>query len=376
MPCLLNNVSSGKADAETPSDAVATNGDPFIPMDSDGSSAAASPLGFRRAKSGRGSLLRGEANECDDGSLDPAAQDADDVVTKSVHLLTSSKRNEPHAQSPDVRSDGQLLIQNEEHSPESAADLSSEESEGDYLDVSSDEVNYEKRESWALAAITDDPVSLDVSRITMCHMYLKDNDLYYWISQDLLMKAGIVKSILLAKNYLTKMPPVLAEFKTLRDLDLKCNVLQEFPVAIFEMPKLDHLDLSHNFLSDFPEGFVHPSLTHVVLAHNDFSRVDSLALTFPRVEILHLGSNKIEALPENMGELSFLRAFDVENNLLSALPESLGDIETLKQDQFFVRHNPIAKVYLSFARKRYKVSRAINETIAFLAEDQDESKDE
>ena len=55
-----------------------------------------------------------------------------------------------------------------------------------------------------------------------------------------------------------------------------------------------------------------------------------LALQLKNLQVLHLGKNKIEALPRGLGELQNLVILEINNNELVMLPPQIGKLKKLK----------------------------------------------
>ncbi|ELW63401.1 Protein scribble like protein [Tupaia chinensis] len=162
-----------------------------------------------------------------------------------------------------------------------------------------------------------------------------------------LRKLGVVY------NEIQRLPPEVANFMQLVELDVSRNDIPEIPESIRFCKALEIADFSGNPLSRLPEGFTQlRSLAHLAL--NDVSLqalpgdVGSLAnlvtlelrenllkslpasLSFlVKLEQLDLGGNDLEVLPDTLGALPSLRELWLDRNQMSALPPELGNLRRL-----------------------------------------------
>lgn len=123
--------------------------------------------------------------------------------------------------------------------------------------------------------------------------------------------------------------------------------LTHFPTEIYDLADtLEVLDLSHNQLSELPEDFARLSKLKVLfLSNNQFKQVPAVLSQCDNLEMigfkanqivtvpdgalplstrwLILTENKIEALPQSMGDLRQLQKLMLAGNVLQSLPESM-----------------------------------------------------
>uniref|UniRef100_A0A803V2J7 Scribble planar cell polarity protein n=1 Tax=Ficedula albicollis TaxID=59894 RepID=A0A803V2J7_FICAL len=154
----------------------------------------------------------------------------------------------------------------------------------------------------------------------------------------------------LSDNEIQRLPPEVANFMQLVELDISRN---EIPESIKFCKSLEIADFSGNPLSRLPEGFTQlRSLGHLAL--NDVSLQslptdignlanlvtlelrENLLKTLPtslsflvKLEQLDLGGNDLEVLPDTLGALPNLRELWLDRNQLSALPPELGNLRRL-----------------------------------------------
>nr|XP_009937686.1 PREDICTED: protein scribble homolog [Opisthocomus hoazin] len=157
----------------------------------------------------------------------------------------------------------------------------------------------------------------------------------------------------LSDNEIQRLPPEVANFMQLVELDISRNDIPEIPESIKFCKSLEIADFSGNPLSRLPEGFTQlRSLGHLALNDvslqslpNDIGNLanlvtlelrENLLKTLPtslsflvKLEQLDLGGNDLEVLPDTLGALPNLRELWLDRNQLSALPPELGNLRRL-----------------------------------------------
>ncbi|XP_051871988.1 protein scribble homolog [Pristis pectinata] len=157
----------------------------------------------------------------------------------------------------------------------------------------------------------------------------------------------------LSDNEIQRLPPEVANFMQLVELDISRNDIPEIPESIKFCKSLEIADFSGNPLSRLPDGFTqlrilaHLSLNDVSLQFlpNDIGNLSNLvtlelrenllkalptSLSFlVKLEELDLGSNELEVLPDTLGALPNLRELWLDRNQLTALPPELGNLKRL-----------------------------------------------
>ncbi len=130
--------------------------------------------------------------------------------------------------------------------------------------------------------------------------------------------------------------------------------LTEFPQAVFDLANsLEVLDLSNNALSSLPDDFGRlKKLKILFLSNNQFETLPKVLADCPNLEMigfkankinavdeavlpkqtrwLILTDNRIESLPESMGQLHRLQKLALAGNRLTCLPESMANCKKLE----------------------------------------------
>lgn len=130
--------------------------------------------------------------------------------------------------------------------------------------------------------------------------------------------------------------------------------LSQFPTEIFELADtLEVLDLSNNQLDSLPDDFgCLKKLKILFLSNNCFTQLPSVIANCPKLEMigfkanqitsvpehslpkhtrwLILTDNKLECLPDSMGDLYRLQKLALAGNHLTALPETMANCKRLE----------------------------------------------
>jgi Leucine-rich repeat (LRR) protein len=161
-----------------------------------------------------------------------------------------------------------------------------------------------------------------------------------------------LSSLNLENNYLSRLPESIGELKNLSSLYLSSNENLDFDDAFKKLSKLKNLsslDLRGNKLERLPESinqlqdleFLYIDLNvkidnlseHIKKA---ISRIQLIEITgknwwtLENLTSLDLRDNKLERLPESIGELKNLSSLDLRGNKLERLPEAINELKNLE----------------------------------------------
>uniref|UniRef100_A0A8D2LI95 Leucine-rich repeat and calponin homology domain-containing protein 4 n=1 Tax=Varanus komodoensis TaxID=61221 RepID=A0A8D2LI95_VARKO len=124
--------------------------------------------------------------------------------------------------------------------------------------------------------------------------------------------------------------------------DLSRNRFAELPEDTCHLMSLEGLSLYHNCLRSIPPAIANlQALTYLNLSRNQLVSLPACLCLLP-LKVLLASSNKLAALPDEIGSLGSLRQLDVSSNELHSLPATLGGLESLRD--LNVRRNHLSRL--------------------------------
>ena len=116
-------------------------------------------------------------------------------------------------------------------------------------------------------------------------------------------------------------------FLNLKYLDLSNNKFTE--LAAFKLPKLEYLDISYNKLEKINEGWAgHPTLKVVKSVDNKFKSLAPFK-NMPKLESLYLANNSVSTLTGCEG-LTSLKFLHLRSNKIEKIEEELPELPALE----------------------------------------------
>ncbi|KAK3287942.1 hypothetical protein CYMTET_4579, partial [Cymbomonas tetramitiformis] len=118
-----------------------------------------------------------------------------------------------------------------------------------------------------------------------------------------------------------------------KSLKIAGRSLERFPLVVLKgaASHLNAIDFSKNCFTVIPKQISSLSLnlTHLVLASNKIKALPDEMGKLAKLQLLDVGYNQLEYLGEWLGDLTSLTNLNCMNNKLIAVPESLGNLEHL-----------------------------------------------
>jgi hypothetical protein len=139
-----------------------------------------------------------------------------------------------------------------------------------------------------------------------------------------------IKRLTLSEN-LTAFPlEILSLADSLEILDLSNNQLTTLPVEIAQLTKLKILFASNNLFVTLPEVLGQcPNLEMVGFKSNQINQVPATSLPI-KLRWLILTDNRLEVLPDSLGERPRLQKLALAGNCLTALPQTMSQCHNLE----------------------------------------------
>ncbi|XP_051762373.1 leucine-rich repeat and calponin homology domain-containing protein 1 isoform X3 [Ctenopharyngodon idella] len=115
------------------------------------------------------------------------------------------------------------------------------------------------------------------------------------------------------------------------EADLSKNRLIDIPSEVCHLVSLETLNLYHNCIRNIPDTIISlQSLTCLNISRNQLSVLPACVCGLP-LRVLNASNNKLNALPESIGQLTNLMELDVSCNEITALPRHIGQLKALRE---------------------------------------------
>eukprot|EP00656_Telonema_subtile_P012468 TRINITY_DN16279_c0_g1_i1.p1 TRINITY_DN16279_c0_g1~~TRINITY_DN16279_c0_g1_i1.p1 ORF type:complete len:253 (-),score=68.74 TRINITY_DN16279_c0_g1_i1:70-828(-) len=140
-----------------------------------------------------------------------------------------------------------------------------------------------------------------------------------------------LRSVEANHNSIKSLPPSLAQYSNLKQVNFANNKLSLLPAQVFgALMNLEKLNLESNSITALPDLAPLVKLKELHASHNIIDAFPSHLP--PKLQELVLADNRICSLPEGSlwKEAARLAGLDVSDNRLDALPESLGEAPVIR----------------------------------------------
>ena len=138
-----------------------------------------------------------------------------------------------------------------------------------------------------------------------------------------------LESLLIDNSKLDTLPPNIGGLASLGSLRLVNNKLQELPSSICELTQLSNLVLAHNDLRSLPPDFGNLNLKSLWINFNKLERLPDSIGNLSKLTSLYLNNNQLTKLPNDFGKLTALVTLHLENNSLVELPANFHMLRNL-----------------------------------------------
>lgn len=184
--------------------------------------------------------------------------------------------------------------------------------------------------------------------------------------QSLPVEIGALKNLQtidVSHNLLSYLPHEFCLIKSLSWLDISHNKLEELPKAFGGLSNLVVCKMSHNCVKEFPMTFKELfNLKELEASSNNFSCFQrDLCYGLSSLVLINFDYNKIDFIPSEIVLMPFLRNVKLRSNKLKAIPPNLGEsINKLGEHlELDIRQNPLGSLPFKFTsiwanRQRYQ----------------------
>lgn len=143
-----------------------------------------------------------------------------------------------------------------------------------------------------------------------------------------------LKKLHLAENFIDSLPEEIGNISTLEYLNLMRNLLSRIPFGICNLKQLKHLDISGN---------------NKYLKTNARNRLNFLPDeigNLTKLRFLNVRKNNLISVPGSLGNLTDLQVLDLSKNKIATLPESFLKLNGF--DYFSINYNDLASIHPDF----------------------------
>lgn len=140
---------------------------------------------------------------------------------------------------------------------------------------------------------------------------------------EILSLAETLEVLDLSDNQLTKLPESISQLKKLRIIFFARNNFTEFPEILALCPSLNMIGFKSNQIKTVPENAFPPLLRWLILTDNKINKLPESIGDCPLLQKCALAGNLIERLPDNMANCINLELLRVSANKLKSIPEWL-----------------------------------------------------
>jgi tRNA A-37 threonylcarbamoyl transferase component Bud32 len=134
----------------------------------------------------------------------------------------------------------------------------------------------------------------------------------------------------LSDNNLTHLPDEIATFSNLKIIFLTNNCFETFPKILAKLPKLEMISFKSNRLTDIPEDVFPPLLKWLILTDNKINKLPESIGNAVFLQKLMLAGNQLGALPDSFSKLQKLELLRISNNQISEFPLVLSKLASLR----------------------------------------------
>ncbi|MEZ8029081.1 protein kinase [Enterovibrio norvegicus] len=162
---------------------------------------------------------------------------------------------------------------------------------------------------------------------------------------EILSLADSLEILDLSNNQLSKLPAEIAHLHKLKIFFASNNRFNTMPEVLGNCPELEMIGFKANQIVHVPENALPPKLRWLILTDNRIETLPDSLGQRPRMQKLALAGNRLTSLPQTMRHLENLELLRISANQLTECPNQLLDLPKLAW--FAFAGNPFCQTDLS-----------------------------
>ncbi len=183
------------------------------------------------------------------------------------------------------------------------------------------------------------------------HLALRENLTQF--PTEILSLADSLEILDLSNNQLSSLPDEIAQLKKLKILFASNNQFTTLPKALGQCPNLEMIGFKSNQINQVPAESLPLKLRWLILTANRIEVLPDTLGQRPRLQKLALAGNQLSSLPENLSQLHNLELIRISANNLSECPDQLLSLPKL--------------AWFAFAGNPFSQSSTQNQTVPKLS---------
>lgn len=146
---------------------------------------------------------------------------------------------------------------------------------------------------------------------------------------EILTLADTLEVLDLSGNALSSLPDELSKLTKLKIIFASNNQFDTLPAVLGQCPELEMIGFKSNHINQVPEASLPPKLRWLILTDNRIEVMPDSLGERPRLQKLALAGNCLTALPQSMAKLENLELLRISANNLQQCPEQLFQLPKL-----------------------------------------------
>ena len=141
--------------------------------------------------------------------------------------------------------------------------------------------------------------------------------------KEILLLHETLEILDLSNNKLSSLPDNIVKLKKLKIIFLSFNDFIEFPAVLANFPVLNMIGFKANQIKTIPENAFPEKLNWLILTDNKIEKIPDSIGNYKLLQKFMMAGNLIKELPKSLYECKNLELFRISNNKIKVLPEWL-----------------------------------------------------